>query len=231
MTLNSRLRFCLPLWAGLCLALAWPAALRAQACEARTSAGEASSAEIHDYLRGRGLTLLTFVGYSGAGYEDEAAMRAQAAQVLRQHDPRTTMVNIGATAAGIGAVYPIAKAQGFATLGIVSSLAREGGDSLSPCVDVVFFVQDSSWGGRLPNANSLAPTSAAIVANSQAIVGIGGGEIARDEMLAARAAGKPVNFISADMNHRIARDKASAKGQPEPGDFRGAAHAALADKP
>ena len=33
------------------------------------------------------------------------------------------------------------------------------------------------------------------------------------------------------MDHRVARDKAQAKGQPEPTDFRGAAHAAFANKP
>jgi hypothetical protein len=43
-------------------------------------------------------------------------------------------------------------------------------------------------------------------------------------MLAARNAGKPVTFIPADMNHRIAREKALKKGEPEPIDFRGAAH-------
>jgi len=47
-------------------------------------------------------------------------------------------------------------------------------------------------------------------------------------MLAARRAGKPVTFIPADMNHEIAREKARKKGEAEPTDFRGSAHAALA---
>jgi hypothetical protein len=58
--------------------------------------------------------------------------------------------------------------------------------------------------------------------------GIGGGEIARDELLAARAAARSVSFIAADLNHRIARDQARAQGRPEPVDFSGAAHAAIA---
>jgi hypothetical protein len=33
-----------------------------------------------------------------------------------------------------------------------------------------------------------------------------------------------VRFVPADMNHRIAREQAQAKGQAEPTDFRGAAH-------
>jgi hypothetical protein len=74
----------------------------------------------------------------------------------------------------------------------------------------------------------LSPTSAAIVANSSSIVGIGGAEIARDEMLSARRLGKSVTFIPADVNHQVALDKALKKQLSPPTDFRGAAHAALA---
>jgi len=137
------------------------------------------------------------------------------------------VVNIGATAEEIGAVYEVAKRKGFTTIGILSKLARDQQVSLSPCVDQIFFVEDSSWGGRLPGSKTLSPTSAAIVANSEAFVAIGGGEVARDEMLSAREAGKPVTFIPADMNHQRAREKARKKGLPEPTDFRGATHAAF----
>lgn len=201
------------------------------ACNAVPVVREATSKEIRAFLRAKGMDMLSFVGYSGAGYEDVPAMRAAAEQALARHDPAKTMVNIGGTASGIGEVYELAKARGFVTLGIVSTLARDGGEKLSPCVDHVFFVRDARWGGRLPGSTKLAPTSAAIVAHSRELIGIGGGEIARDELRAARAAGKPVHFIPADMDHRVARDKAQAKGQPEPTDFRGAAHAAFANKP
>ena len=53
---------------------------------------------------------------------------------------------------------------------------------------------------------------------------IGGGEVARDELVAARRAGKSVTFIAADMNHRIAIEKAAKKGEAPPTDFRGAAN-------
>lgn len=217
-------------WAAVAgLALACSTTPAAAACEARTVVREAGSAQdVTEFVASSGMSLLTFVGYSAAGYEDEAAMLAQADQVLARHDPAHTMVNIGATPQGIGAVYELARRRGYFTLGIVSSLARDAGERLSPCVDLVIFVRDTQWGGRLAGSPALSPTSQAIVANSLAIVGIGGGDIARDEMLAARAAHKPVSFIPADMNHRIARDKALAQGLPEPFDFRGTAHAALA---
>ncbi len=219
---------CLSLLSGLTLGLGVLAP--ALACETRTVARQAGAAEIGAFVRERQRSVLTFVGNSGSGYEDPAAMLAQADAQLASLDPAATMINIGATVAGIGAVYELARQRGFITLGIVSSLARDEGAALSPCVDWVFFVADTTWGGRLPGSTQLSPTSAAIVANSQVIVGIGGGEIARDEMLAARAAGKEVHFFAADMNHRIAIDKARAKGWAAPADFRGAADEAFAGR-
>ncbi len=71
-----------------------------------------------------------------------------------------------------------------------------------------------------------------MVENSDVVIAIGGGEVARDELTAAKRSGKRVQFIPADMNHRIALEKALKKGQPAPTDFRGAAAtAALAAQP
>ena len=133
---------------------------------------------------------------------------------------------------GIGAVYGLAKRKGFTTIGIVSSRARANAVAFSPCVDHVFVVKDATWGGRLPGLRELSPTSRAIVESSTAVVAIGGGEVARDEVLAAREAGKLVLFMPADMNHANARRKARQQGKPLPRDFRGAVHQALrADPP
>jgi hypothetical protein len=90
----------------------------------------------------------------------------------------------------------------------------------------VFYVEDATWGGLL-NGTRLSPTSEAMVENSDIIIGIGGGEIARDELMAARRLGKKVRFIPADMDHQKARESARKKGLPEPADFRGAAHTAF----
>lgn len=189
---------------------------------------EATPAIIREFARHKQMTVLTFTGFSGAEYEDPHAMLDHAARILDKQDPAKTLINIGATEAGIGAVYELAKEKGFTTMGIVSSLARDERVKLSPHVDVVFYVKDSSWGGKDAQTQQLSPTSAALVECSSSFVAIGGGEVTRDEMLAARKAGKPVVFIPAEMNHAIARKQARAKGQPEPADFRGAAHHALA---
>lgn len=215
---------------GLCLAagcLAFAVSPAAAACAASTVTRQAGPAEIAQFVGERRLAVLTFVGYSGAGYEDPAAMLARAEAVLARHDPARTLVNIGATAEGIGAVYPLARRLGFATMGIVSTLARDEAVPLSPCVDRVFFVPDSRWGGWLDGTQQLSPTSAAIVEVSDAMVGIGGGAVAAAELLGARRAGKAVEFFAADMNHAAARRKAARKGLPPPVDFGGEAQALL----
>jgi len=199
----------------------------AATCNASAEAREATTASVRAFVKSRKANVLTFAGYSGAEYEDSASMLEHASRVLDRQNPARTVINIGATAEGIGKVYELAKRKGFTTIGIVSTLARDEKVPLSPCVDYVFFIKDSAWGGLLAGSARLSPTSAAIVANSSSFVAIGGGDIARDEMLAARRAGKPITFIPADMNHQIAREKASKRGLAEPQDFRGAAHAAL----
>lgn len=192
-----------------------------------TQARVADADDIARFVRAQGKDVLTFVGYSAAEYEDRDAMLAHARRILDRHDPRTTLVNIGATAEGIGAVYELAKSLGFTTMGIVSQLARDEGVTLSPHVDHVFFVPDDTWGGLGADGRTLAPTSAAIVANSSRMVAIGGSDIARDELRAARAAGVTVEFFAADMNHGLAREKARKKGQAEPSVFRGSAGEAV----
>jgi hypothetical protein len=205
-----------------------PPEAAAGGCPGPRQVGEATLSEILQFVQEKKMGVLTFAGFSGAGYENPAGMLENASEILRKQDPEKTLINIGATRDGIGAVYEVAKAMGFTTMGIVSSLAQAEGVALSPCVDYVFYVQDDSWGGRVRGEERLSPTSEAIVEVSSAFVGIGGGEVARDELSAARKRGKPVVFIPADMNHRRAREKALKRGEPEPTDFRGSAHAGLA---
>ncbi len=197
-------------------------------CSGPRDVREATLATIEAFVHSKRMKVLSFSGYSGAQYENPTAMMEQASRILDGEDPAKTLINIGATEVGIGAVYELAKRKGFTTMGIVSTLARDERVPISKCVDYVFYIKDSHWGGTVPGTDRLSPTSAALIACSTSFVAIGGGDTTRDEMLAARKAGKPVTFIPADMNHEIARKKARKKSEAEPADFQGAAHGALA---
>jgi hypothetical protein len=202
--------------------LLMPVSSFAASCEPPAIVREADPDDVHDFFVDRNMSVLTLLGYSGVGYEDEAATLAHLARLLDQADPRATIVNIGATAAGIGAAYEIAKQKGFTTSGIVSTQARESGATLSPCVDIIFYVTDTAWGGLVEKTGQLSPTSTAMVGASNRMVAIGGGTVSRDEFMAAMRLGKPVHFVPADMNHALAQQAASSNGQPRPTDFLGA---------
>ena len=191
----------------------------------RPTIRESTPEEIQAFFTRKGMRVLTFLGYSAAEYEDKAMMLEQTTRIPDQFDPKETIVNIGATPEGIGAVYEVAKQKGFLTTGIVSTQAKESNAILSPFVDIVFYVRDSTWGGFRRGTEELTPTSTAMVENSDELVAIGGGEVARDELIAAKQAGKRIQFIPAEMNHHIAREKALKKEQPPPTDFRGEASA------
>ena len=203
------------------------ALIGAMGCARAPSVREATPADIRAFMKAQGKTVVTFLGYSAAEYEDTAAMRQHATAALAEFDPATALVNIGATPDGIGAVYEIARTRGFTTTGIVSTQARDTKAALSTHVDHVFFVNDSTWGGFVDAGSQLSPTSATMVEVSDHLIAIGGGDVARDELIGAQRAGKAVRFIAADMNHAIAIDRAKQRGQPIPTDFRGSAAAAV----
>ena len=73
--------------------------------------------------------------------------------VLARHDPKTTLVNIGGTADGIGAVYTLAKKLGFETTGILSERGLRYPETLSPAVDHLCIMQDEQYGGTLPGTH------------------------------------------------------------------------------
>ncbi|MDA0365449.1 MAG: hypothetical protein O3B31_08950 [Chloroflexi bacterium] len=192
---------------------------------------EASAETVPRALAASGKRIVFISGYSALGYEHEQAMLDAARAVIERFSPEDTLICLGATPDGIGAAYAIAKTLGFETAGIVSSQARAAEAPFSPHVDRVFVVEDDHWGGRVEATGELSPTSCAIVNASDLIVAIGGGDITRDEFLAAQEAGRAVEFIAAEMNHSRARRSAEAAGREPPTDFRGSAHLTIAPHP
>lgn len=185
--------------------------------------------ETQVFFRSLGKTVVTFFGYS-VDYADEDSMLAIARNVLSKYSPQRVLINIGATAGGIGAVYPLAKRMGFITTGIVSSLAAEHMEYISSEVDHICFVADMQWGGILPESNELSPTSQAMVSCSDILIAIGGGEVTRDELIAGREAAKPIHFYAAEINHEYLIEQARKMNLAVPESFWGAAHEVFGKK-
>ena len=179
--------------------------------------------EAVEAIRGTGRRIVTFVGFSGNGYEEPTKVCNLLADFLNDLDRDLVVVCSGATADGIGAVYPIAKMSRFTTIGIVSAVAEAEHARFSEAVDTIYIINDEEWGGRRGDG-TLSPTSTAMVDAANEMIAIGGGEIARDEIEAAKAAGKPVRYEPADMNHAAALEKARRKGEAAPRDFKGPVH-------
>ncbi len=179
--------------------------------------------EATEFIKGMGKTVVTFFGYSSV-YENEKAMLEIARKVLSEYSPETTLVNIGATRNGLGAAYSVAKSTGFATTGVVSTLALENVGDISKDVDYICFIADDQWGGKLPNSETLSPTSQAMVTCSDILIGIGGNKISCDEMVFGREQGKTIHFYPAEVNHEWLIRRAQRLGLPQPKSFRGAVH-------
>ena len=184
---------------------------------------EMSPEEARMFFKSTNKTALTLFGYSSK-YEDWQAALKILREVLSQHSPATTLVNIGATRGGLGMAYPVAKSMGFTTTGIVASLALKYPADISDAADYVCFIKDDQWGGMMTGSNALSPTSQAMVSCADILVGIGGGEVSRDEMIAGRDLGKPIQFYPAEVNHEWAVRYARKRNMPEPKSFWGAAH-------
>ena len=173
-------------------------------------------------------TVVTFLGYSDAGYEQLEGVSKFLEARLVQLDPGKVLINSGATASGIGIVYELAKQRGFVTTGILSTLAKRNRiEPSSIHVDYVFYICDSHWGGFLGDNQDLSPTSRTMVEVSDEIFTIGGGEVTRDETIAAIRAGKPVEFMSAEKNHARAIAEALEAGKVQPNNFLGEAQEAI----
>jgi transaldolase len=118
----------------------WIFSLGAAACDLAATVKDADVNDIKSFFDSQNKDVTTFAGYSGAEYEDKTAMLEKAGRVLSEFDASKTIVNIGATPEGIGAVYELAKRSGFLTTGILSTRAKKYNAALSPCVDYVFYV-------------------------------------------------------------------------------------------
>jgi hypothetical protein len=174
---------------------------------------------INEYAKTR-KKVITFIGYSGKGYENQKRMLRIAKRQLRriQHKNDQWIVNIGVTPDGIGVIYTLAKEMGFETRGIVSKNAIPYLTSVKD-VDQYYLIDDEHWGGAV--GGELTPTSEAMIAVSDKVVTIGGGDVAYAETCAAQSRGIKTQVYCAKMNEEKAIKKAAKKGLPTPTYFHG----------
>ena len=90
----------------------------------RRTIKDATDDEIKAFFASPKKHVATFVGYSGAEYEDKAAILAQAERILDVLDASKTIVNIRATPEGIGAACELAKHRGFVITGILIDASK-----------------------------------------------------------------------------------------------------------
>ncbi|MTI14034.1 hypothetical protein [Sansalvadorimonas verongulae] len=160
-----------------------------------------------------GKKVLTFVGFSGKGYQDFEGVKAEVVEIMEHYPPSEWIVNIGGTPDGIGGLYPLLKNLGYRTTGIVSQqvvVERENPDrplvEEFPYVDKVVIVADKGWGGFNKTSLQLSPTSRAMVGVIDSMMAFGGGSVGRDEMIAAMMQTHktiPFQFFPYEMNHSV----------------------------
>jgi adenosine deaminase len=176
---------------------------------------------LSDY-RLSGKTVVTLIGHSGQGYQDSEKFKNRILEILKQFDPKKTIINIGGTPDGIGLAYSIIKeiSHDFETRGIVSELALKNLDEVetSRLVDKLYVIKGSSWGGYLPDG-SLSNVSEAMVSVSNYLYGLGGGDVGYAELTEGRRRSKNVIFNIFEVNHSKAIEKALNKGDQAPLNF------------
>ncbi len=182
-----------------------------------------SADEVISQVKALKKNVYTLFGFSKLGYENWNEVSLKIGEELAKLDPKTTLVNIGATEDGIGAAYKMAKEMGFETIGIVSTKALSYSGKFSDFVDRIYIVNDSLWGGYVPGTKKLAETTKAFLAVSDIISAFGGGENTAVTLKQALEMGIEVRFTNAEMNHEKAKTESVIKNKPLPENYIGEA--------
>lgn len=129
--------------------------------------------------------VLVFSGFSGSGYKNETGVTDLMASIIKSHaqeyGAHNAVVVAGATEAGIGAVYKIARDLQVETLGIVSKLSPPS-DSSEHCQTSVFVDDPEGNWKVLSSEGKSYIVSVAQMGLSGKMIFIGGGEVAASEL-------------------------------------------------
>ena len=188
--------------------------------------------EIRRFFRARGKHVISFAGFGELGYEEDGIVDRLVRDLMTSWPADRLIVNCGTLLRvggqdGIARVLSIARTLGIETTGIHPGVALDfvATHRVSPDTATAFFVDDASWGGFLDGSRHPSPTLAVLLDVSDELVVIGGGKHAADELTAFWEHGKPVRYLSAEMNRRATMDWCARSGV-DISDFRGAAREA-----
>ncbi len=169
-----------------------------------------------------GKKVVTITGYSFEGYQDISAVLNSAVRILDKYNPETHIINLGHLTGDDLSIYSMAKSRGFTTIIILSSAAINSLSSMEE-VDMAFVVKDKNLGGFIESTKKLSATSQAIVASSDIIYALGGGEIVYAELREALSLDKEIYFTSMEVNHNLAKQRAEEQGYTDLQNYKGKA--------
>lgn len=179
-----------------------------------------------------GLRVVTFAGFGELGYQDEAQVRRICEEELDRLSPSDAIINTGTLITqgfrrGITIVYELARSRGFMTTGVHPSVAltQPHRHDLAPGVDDVIFVSDATWGGFSPLGEVPSNTLTVLLAITDELIVVGGGEHTAQELRAFMRAGKVVRFHAAEMHHQVAERWSRDSGVRLPDRLGAAYHA------
>lgn len=184
--------------------------------------------EIVQAVRRKSKYVLYLAGYAELGYEQREHTEDAVAHLLLDFSPADTLVLSGTLLRtggqeGIACAYRIARAQGFETAGLHSSIAMRfhATHRVSPLCQSSFFVRDRRWGG-LTDDGRYSPTLTLLLDLSHEMVAVGGGWHTADELTAFARERKRIRYVPAEMNHHAVHEWCARAGIPTL-DYRGAA--------
>ncbi|EPE4643766.1 hypothetical protein ACSI87_003342 [Salmonella enterica subsp. enterica serovar Brandenburg] len=163
---------------------------------------------------------VTFIGYSGLGYESpdllKETLKSKLEQCLQEHPDKQIVVVCGGTGAGIGAVYSLVREDEslrdkVKCIGIVSDEALKGAENeLALSKDKIAFVPDPDGSWQTKSSSGYPYMLYPSHKYGGEVVSLGGGQIGYDEVKAAQKNGIKTSIFSFRPNYNELQKKLQA---------------------
>ena len=163
---------------------------------------------------------VTFIGYSGLGYENPALLKERLSSLLneclKKHPDKQIVVVCGGTRAGIGAVYSLVEENKtfrnrLKCIGIVSEEAlKNGGSDLALSKDKIAFVPDPDGSWQTKSSSGYPYMLYPAHKYGGEVISLGGGQIGYDEVKGAQDRGIKTRIFLFRPDHNELQKKLQA---------------------